>query len=105
MHYASLTLYFRVTSAHFTGVRWPPWPRHTIPRNTINQELLQPQGELYPSQPIFNHRNRNQRLEFCTSFYETISSASEFLAQGIFQAPKFYAVSGNHNGITVSQRL
>ena len=61
--------------------------RHTIPWNTINQELLQPQGELYPSWLIFNHRSRNQLLEFHTSFYETISS--EFLVQGNFKHTQF----------------
>ena len=39
-------------------------PKHTIPWNTINQGLLQPQGELYPRQPIFNHHGRGQLLKF-----------------------------------------
>ena len=54
---------------------------------TINQGLLQPQGELYPIQTIFNHRSRDQLLEFRTSFYETISS--EFLVQGNFKHTQF----------------
>ena len=37
--------------------------RHTIPWYTI-QGLLQPQEELYPIQPICNHRSRDQLLEF-----------------------------------------
>ena len=61
-------------------------PRQTIPWETINQGLLQPQGELYHIQTIFNHRSRDQ-LEFCTSFYETISS--EFLVQGSFKHTQF----------------
>ena len=43
-------------------------PRQTIPWETIDQELLQPQGELYPSQTIINHRSQNQLLEFGMSF-------------------------------------
>ena len=62
-------------------------PRQTIPWETINQGLLQPQGELYPIQTIFNHRSRDQLLEFRTSFYETISS--EFLVQGNFKHTQF----------------
>ena len=69
-----------MASAHWTDVFWPLRPKHTVPWNTINQGLLQPQGELYPSQSTFNHRSRDQLLKFRTSFYETISS--EFLAQG-----------------------
>ena len=44
-------------------------PRQTIQWETINQGLLQPQGELYPIQTIFNHRSQDQLLEFRTSFY------------------------------------
>ena len=62
-------------------------PRQTIPWETINQGLLQPQGALYPIQTIFNHRSRDQLLEFRTSFYETISS--EFLVQGNFKHTQF----------------
>ena len=62
-------------------------PRQTISWETINQGLLQPQGELYPIQTIFNHRSRDQLLEFRTSFYETISS--EFLVQGNFKHTQF----------------
>ena len=62
-------------------------PRQTKPWETINQGLLQPQGELYPIQTIFNHRNRDQLLEFRTSFYETISSG--FLVQGNFKHTQF----------------
>ena len=62
-------------------------PRQTIPWETINQGLLQPQGELYPIQTIFNHRSRDKLLEFRTSFYETISS--EFLVQGNFKHTQF----------------
>ena len=62
-------------------------PRQTIPWETINQGLLQPQGELYPIQTIFNHRSRDQLLEFRTSFYETISSL--FLVQGNFKHTQF----------------
>ena len=47
-------------------------PIQTIPWETINQ--VQPQGELYPIQTIFNHHSRDQLLEFRTSFYETIST-------------------------------
>ena len=61
--------------------------RITIPWETIKQGLLQPQGELYPFQTIFNHRSRDQLLEFRTSFYETISS--EFLVQGNFKHTQF----------------
>ena len=61
--------------------------RQTIPWETINQGLLQPQGELYPIQTIFNHCSRDQLLEFCTSFYETISS--DFLVQGNFKHTQF----------------
>ena len=61
--------------------------RQTIPWETINQGLLQPQGELYPIQTTFNHRSRDQLLKFCTSFYETISS--EFLVQGNFKHTQF----------------
>ena len=53
-------------------------PRQTIPWETINQGLLQPQGEL----PYSDH-SRDQLLEFRTSFYKTISS--EFLVQGNFK--------------------
>ena len=60
-------------------------PRQTIPWETINQGLLQ--GEMYPIQTIFNHRSRDQLLEFRTSFYETISS--EFLVQGNFKHTQF----------------
>ena len=38
--------------------------RQTIPWETINQGLLQPQGELYPIQTIINHPSRDQLLEF-----------------------------------------
>ena len=62
-------------------------PRQTIPWETINQGLLQPQVELYPIQTIFNNHSRDQLLEFRTSFYETISS--EFLVQGIFKHTQF----------------
>ena len=62
-------------------------PSQTIPWETLNQGLLQPQGELYPIQTIFNHRSRDQLLEFRTSFYETISS--EFLVQGNFKHTQF----------------
>ena len=62
-------------------------PRQTITWETINQGLLQPQGELYPIQTIFNHRSRDQLLEFRTSFYETISS--EFLVLGNFKHTQF----------------
>ena len=62
-------------------------PRQTIPWETINQGLLQPQGELYPIQTIYNPRSRDQLLEFRTSFYETISS--EFLVQGNFKHTQF----------------
>ena len=62
-------------------------PRQTIPWETINQGLLQPQGELYPTQTIFNHRSWDQLLEFRTSFYETISS--ELLVQGNFKHTQF----------------
>ena len=58
-------------------------PRLTIPWNTINQGLLQPQGELYPSQPIFNHRSWHHLLKFRMTFLETISS--QFLVQGNFK--------------------
>ena len=80
----------------------PPWlcnsmqPQHTlqlftdhyglrlnIPWYTIKQGLLQPQEELYPIHPIFNHRSWDQLLKFHTSFYETIRS--EFLVQGNFK--------------------
>ena len=44
-------------------------PFHEIP---FNQGLLQLQGELYPSQPIFNHRSQDQLLEFCASFYRQL---------------------------------
>ena len=49
--------------------------------------LLQPQGELYPIQTIFNHRSRDQLLEIRTIFYETI--ISEFLVQGNFKHTQF----------------
>ena len=62
-------------------------PRQTIPWETINQGQLQPQGELYPIQTIFNHRSRDQLLEFPMSFYKTISS--EFLVQGNFKHTQF----------------
>ena len=62
-------------------------PRQTIPWEAIHQELLQPQGELYPIQTTFNHRSRDQLLEFRTSFYETISS--EFLVQRNFKHTQF----------------
>ena len=39
-------------------------PRQTTPWETINQGLLQPQGELYPTQTIFNHRSWDKLLEF-----------------------------------------
>ena len=62
-------------------------PRQTIPWETIYQGLLQPQGELYPIQTIFNHRSRDQLFEFRTSFYETISCL--FLVQGNFKHTQF----------------
>ena len=62
-------------------------PRQTIPWETINQGLLQPQGELYPIQTIFSHRSWDQLLKFCTSFYE--KSSSEFLVQGNFKHTQF----------------
>ena len=61
--------------------------RQTIPWETINQGLLQPQGELYPIQTIFNHRSRDLLLEFRVIFYKTISS--EFLVQGNFKHTQF----------------
>ena len=64
-------------------------PRQTIPWETINQGLLQPQGELYPIHTIFNHRSRDQLLKFRTHFYETISS--EFLVQGNFKHTQFFS--------------
>ena len=45
-------------------------PFHEI----LDLGLLQPQGELYPSQPIFNRRIRDQLLKLGISIYETISS-------------------------------
>ena len=60
-------------------------PRQTIPWETINQGLFQ--GELYPIQTIFNHRSRDQLLEFRTSFYET--NSSEFFVQGNFKHTQF----------------
>ena len=62
-------------------------PRQTMPWETINQGLLQPQAELYPIQTIFNHCSRDQLLKFRMSFYETISS--EFLVQGNFRHTQF----------------
>ena len=62
-------------------------PRQTTPLETIDQGLMQPQRELYPIQTIFNHRSRDQLLEFCTSFYETISC--EFLVQRNFKHTQF----------------
>ena len=35
-----------------------PCPRHTISWNTINQGLLQLQGDLCPNQSTFNHHSR-----------------------------------------------
>ena len=61
--------------------------RLTIAWETINQGLLQPQGELYPIQTIFIHRSRNQLLQFHTSFHETISS--EFFVQENFKHTQF----------------
>ena len=49
--------------------------------------MLQPQGELYPIQSIYNHRSRDQLLKYRTSFYKTISS--EFLVQGNFKHTQF----------------
>ena len=43
----SRTLCLYRDSAHFEDVRWTLRPIHIIPWNTINQGLLQPQGELY----------------------------------------------------------
>ena len=62
-------------------------PRQTMPWETIKQGLLQPQGELYPNQTIFNHRSWDQLIEFHMSFYETISS--EYLVQGNFKHTQF----------------
>ena len=62
-------------------------PRQKIPCETINQGLLQPQGELYPIQTILNHRSQDQLPEFRMSFYETISS--EFLVQRTFKHTQF----------------
>ena len=64
-------------------------PRQAIPWETINQGLLSPQGELHPIQTMFNHRSQDQLLEFCKSFYETISMQwvpcpGEFKAHLIF---------------------
>ena len=85
--YATLPQQLRhTTSAHFTDVCWPLWPKHTIPWNTIKQGLLQPQGELCPNQSIFNHCSQDQLLKFRMSF-ETISS--EFLVQGNVKHTKF----------------
>ena len=67
-------------------------PRHTVPRDTINQGLLQPQGELYPIETIFNHRIQDQLLEFCTSLYKTISS--ELLVQGNLSTLNFHKSTG-----------
>ena len=64
-------------------------PRQTIPWETINQGLLQPQGELYPTQTIFNHRSLDQLLEFRTSFYETIIAVSS-LSKGISSTLNFH---------------
>ena len=68
-------------------------PRQPILWETINQGLLQLQGELYPIKTIFNHRSRDQLLELCTSFYETISS--EFLFQGNFKYTQFHESIGH----------
>ena len=62
-------------------------PRQIIPLETINQGLLQPQGELYPIQTILNHCSQDQLLEFCTSFNETISRG--FLVQENFKHTQF----------------
>ena len=62
-------------------------PRQTILWETINQGQLRTQRELYPIQTIFNHRSRDQLLEFRTSFYEIISS--EFLVQENFKHTHF----------------
>ena len=64
-------------------------PRQTIPWETINHGLLQPQGELYPIQTIFNHRRRDQLLEFRTSFYETIIAVSS-LSKGFSSTLNFH---------------
>ena len=70
-------------------------PRQTTQWETINQGLLQPQGELYPFETIFNHCTRDLLFEFRTSFYETISG--EFLIQGNFKHTQF---SWNHWNMT-----
>ena len=87
VHYASLTSLFHAASAHFTYVRWQLWPKthHSIKKQ--KQGLLQPQGELYPIQTIFNHRSQDQLLEFRTSFYkisEFPPCPREFQAHSIF---------------------
>ena len=63
--------------------------RQTTAWKTIKQlqGLLQPQGELYPNQSIFNHHSWDQLLEFRTSFYATISR--ELLVQGDFKHTQF----------------
>ena len=58
-------------------------PRQTKPWETINQGLLQPQGELYPIQTIFNHRSRDQLLEFRTSLHASESNLSKELKNRI----------------------
>ena len=60
-------------------------PIRTIPWETY-QGLLQPQGELYPIQTIFNHRSQDQLLEFHTSFYGQL--AVKFV-QGNFKHTQF----------------
>ena len=82
-------------------------PRQTIPWETINQGLLQPQGELYSSQPIFDHRSWDQLLKFRTSFYNRVLSFCN-VTRPSRSAPCNYSVThhgGNLSNKDFSRRL
>ena len=79
------------------------WPQHTLqmfadyfgpiqikPRDTINQGRLQPKGELYPIQTIYNHHSQDQLLEFLRQ------SAVSSLSKGISSILNFHESIGTN---------
>ena len=73
-------------------------PRQTIPWETINLGLLQPQEKLYPIQTMLNHRSRDQLPEFRT---RQLAVSSSF--KGISSALNFHESTGTDGTRTRTQ--
>ena len=68
-------------------------PRQTIPWETTNQGLLQPQGDLYPIQTIFNHPSwGNSSSSFVPVSTRQLAASS--LSKGISSTLNFHESIG-----------